>query len=194
MARVGQRAGVEGLYWRFAGPIYSFNFAMLDNEELALKATEKAFLQALRAREDICDATELPAWMYGIALGKCREILENIPHRPLQARPNPSAQDVINGLEPGLRAAALLKSAGFEPPEVASISGITGEIPAVEMTRRNPPVSIWGALDRTLTAQRAMRSTEPARPPAAPFPWMIVLAVGMAILVLGMMIVMSRRV
>jgi len=173
MARVGQRPGIEGLYRRFATPVFSFASAMLDNEELALKATERTFLQALRAREDIRDAAELDAWIHQVALAQCREVLP--PSHPLPGDAV-SAQERLNRLDPEARAEALL----------------SGEI---EAPRRSPPLSVWAVLDRTLTAQRHMRSPGaiPTPRPGPSIEMMFAMAIG-GVVLLALLYLLVRRI
>lgn len=134
----------RGLYAQYGGMIYRLARGMVDSAE-AEDLTQEAFLQAFRKRSQFRGegAKEFEAWLYRIAVNKCRDWCRTRRGKPaLVAVPDLAAiggdapplenrlddldllQQGLEGVSPNLRALLLLHLAGRSYREIGKIMKI----------------------------------------------------------------------
>ncbi|WP_405099377.1 sigma-70 family RNA polymerase sigma factor [Micromonospora sp. NBC_01412] len=90
--RRGERAGLEGMYRRYADRLYTYARAMLREPEAAADAVHDAFLTASQRIDQLRDPDRLRSWLYAIVRNEClRQLRERSRSLPLEEAGEPVA-------------------------------------------------------------------------------------------------------
>ncbi|MGX7674516.1 sigma-70 family RNA polymerase sigma factor [Plantactinospora sp. DSM 117369] len=96
--RRGDRAGLEGLYRRYADRLYTYARAMLREQEAAADALHDAFLVAGQRIDQLRDPDRLRPWLYAIVRTEClRQLRERSRSSPLDEADEPVADTADPG-------------------------------------------------------------------------------------------------
>ncbi|GIG90523.1 RNA polymerase sigma factor [Plantactinospora endophytica] len=96
--RRGDRAGLEGLYRRYADRLYTYARAMLRDQEAAADALHDAFLLAGQRIDQLRDPDRLRPWLYAIVRAEClRQLRERSRSSPLDEADEPVADTADPG-------------------------------------------------------------------------------------------------
>ncbi|MEO3927778.1 sigma-70 family RNA polymerase sigma factor [Micromonosporaceae bacterium B7E4] len=96
--RRGDRAGLEGLYRRYADRLYTYAQAMLRDREAAADALHDAFLVAGQRIDQLRDPDRLRPWLYAIVRTEClRQLRERSRSAPLEDADEPVADTADPG-------------------------------------------------------------------------------------------------
>ncbi|WP_320066816.1 sigma-70 family RNA polymerase sigma factor [Micromonospora sp. RTGN7] len=90
--RRGERAGLEGMYRRYADRLYTYARTMLREPEAAADAVHDAFLTAGQRIDQLREPDRLRSWLYAIVRNEClRQLRERSRSRPLEEAGEPVA-------------------------------------------------------------------------------------------------------
>ncbi|MFY1595407.1 RNA polymerase sigma factor [Micromonospora sp. WMMD737] len=90
--RRGERAGLEGLYRRYADRLYTYARTMLREPEAAADAVHDAFLTASQRIGQLREPDRLRSWLYAIVRNEClRQLRERSRSLPLEEAGEPAA-------------------------------------------------------------------------------------------------------
>ncbi len=74
-ARCGDDEAFRMIFDRYARPVISFIYDMVNQRELAEELTQETFVRAYRSLRSLRDDTKLSTWLFGIAKNVARESL-----------------------------------------------------------------------------------------------------------------------
>ncbi|MDT0529862.1 sigma-70 family RNA polymerase sigma factor [Micromonospora sp. DSM 115977] len=90
--RRGERAGLEGMYRRYADRLYTYARTMLREPEAAADAVHDAFLTASQRIDQLREPDRLRSWLYAIVRNEClRQLRERSRSLPLEEAGEPAA-------------------------------------------------------------------------------------------------------
>ncbi|WP_433343843.1 sigma-70 family RNA polymerase sigma factor [Micromonospora sp. CA-111912] len=90
--RRGERAGLEGMYRRYADRLYTYARTMLREPEAAADAVHDAFLTASQRIGQLREPDRLRSWLYAIVRNEClRQLRERSRSLPLEEAGEPVA-------------------------------------------------------------------------------------------------------
>ncbi|MFG2007754.1 sigma-70 family RNA polymerase sigma factor [Micromonospora sp. NPDC048868] len=90
--RRGERAGLEGMYRRYADRLYTYARTMLREPEAAADAVHDAFLTASQRIGQLREPDRLRSWLYAIVRTEClRQLRERSRSLPLEEAGEPAA-------------------------------------------------------------------------------------------------------
>ncbi|MEH0971810.1 sigma-70 family RNA polymerase sigma factor, partial [Micromonospora sp. CPCC 205546] len=90
--RRGERAGLEGMYRRYADRLYTYARTMLREPEAAADAVHDAFLTASQRIDQLREPDRLRSWLYAIVRSEClRQLRERSRSLPLDEADEPVA-------------------------------------------------------------------------------------------------------
>ncbi|MFI1194007.1 sigma-70 family RNA polymerase sigma factor [Micromonospora sp. NPDC020750] len=90
--RRGERAGLEGMYRRYADRLYTYARTMLREPEAAADAVHDAFLTASQRIDQLREPDRLRSWLYAIVRNEClRQLRERSRSLPLEEAGEPVA-------------------------------------------------------------------------------------------------------
>ncbi|MFG3423560.1 sigma-70 family RNA polymerase sigma factor [Micromonospora sp. NPDC049460] len=90
--RRGERAGLEGMYRRYADRLYTYARTMLREPEAAADAVHDAFLTASQRIGQLREPDRLRPWLYAIVRNEClRQLRERARSLPLEEADEPVA-------------------------------------------------------------------------------------------------------
>ncbi|MEV4483455.1 sigma-70 family RNA polymerase sigma factor [Micromonospora coxensis] len=90
--RRGERAGLEGMYRRYADRLYTYARSLLREPEAAADAVHDAFLTAGQRIDQLRDPDRLRPWLYAIVRSEClRQLRERSRSLPLEEAGEPVA-------------------------------------------------------------------------------------------------------
>ncbi|MFI6823860.1 sigma-70 family RNA polymerase sigma factor [Micromonospora sp. NPDC050187] len=96
--RRGERAGLEGLYRRYADRLYTYARVLVREPEAAADAVHDAFLTASQRIDQLRDPDRLRPWLYAIVRNEClRLIRDRSRSSPLEE----AAEPVADTADPG---------------------------------------------------------------------------------------------
>ncbi|MEU5944497.1 sigma-70 family RNA polymerase sigma factor [Micromonospora sp. NPDC047465] len=96
--RRGERAGLEGMYRRYADRLYTYARTMLREPEAAADAVHDAFLTASQRIGQLREPDRLRSWLYAIVRNEClRQLRERARSLPLEEADEPVADAVDPG-------------------------------------------------------------------------------------------------
>ncbi|SCL67538.1 sigma-70 family RNA polymerase sigma factor [Micromonospora peucetia] len=96
--RRGERAGLEGMYRRYADRLYTYARTMLREPEAAADAVHDAFLTASQRIGQLREPDRLRSWLYAIVRTEClRQLRERSRSLPLEEAGEP----VADAADPG---------------------------------------------------------------------------------------------
>ncbi|MER7421028.1 sigma-70 family RNA polymerase sigma factor, partial [Micromonospora peucetia] len=96
--RRGERAGLEGMYRRYADRLYTYARTMLREPEAAADAVHDAFLTASQRIGQLREPDRLRSWLYAIVRNEClRQLRERSRSLPLEEAGEP----VADAADPG---------------------------------------------------------------------------------------------
>ncbi|MEU6074773.1 sigma-70 family RNA polymerase sigma factor [Micromonospora sp. NPDC047074] len=96
--RRGERAGLEGMYRRYADRLYTYARTMLREPEAAADAVHDAFLTASQRIDQLREPDRLRSWLYAIVRNEClRQLRERSRSLPLDEADEP----VSDAADPG---------------------------------------------------------------------------------------------
>ncbi|WP_416905331.1 sigma-70 family RNA polymerase sigma factor [Micromonospora echinospora] len=96
--RRGERAGLEGLYRRYADRLYTYARVLVREPEAAADAVHDAFLTASQRIDQLRDPDRLRPWLYAIVRNEC---LRQIRDRSRAAPLDEAAEPVADTADPG---------------------------------------------------------------------------------------------
>ncbi|MFE0592837.1 sigma-70 family RNA polymerase sigma factor [Micromonospora echinospora] len=96
--RRGERAGLEGLYRRYADRLYTYARVLVREPEAAADAVHDAFLTASQRIDQLRDPDRLRPWLYAIVRNEC---LRQIRDRSRSAPLDEAAEPVADTADPG---------------------------------------------------------------------------------------------
>ncbi|MGC4791299.1 sigma-70 family RNA polymerase sigma factor [Micromonospora sp. DT178] len=90
--RRGDRAGLEGMYRRYADRLYTYARTMLREPEAAADAVHDAFLTASQRIGQLREPDRLRSWLYAIVRNEClRQLRQRSRSLPLEEADEPAA-------------------------------------------------------------------------------------------------------
>ncbi|MEU8047138.1 sigma-70 family RNA polymerase sigma factor [Micromonospora echinofusca] len=90
--RRGERAGLEGMYRRYADRLYTYARTMLREPEAAADAVHDAFLAASQRIGQLREPDRLRSWLYAIVRNEClRQLRDRSRSLPLEEADEPAA-------------------------------------------------------------------------------------------------------
>ncbi|MEV4664453.1 sigma-70 family RNA polymerase sigma factor [Micromonospora echinofusca] len=90
--RRGERAGLEGMYRRYADRLYTYARTMLREPEAAADAVHDAFLAASQRIGQLREPDRLRSWLYAIVRSEClRQLRDRSRSLPLEEADEPAA-------------------------------------------------------------------------------------------------------
>ncbi|MFF3869592.1 sigma-70 family RNA polymerase sigma factor [Micromonospora sp. NPDC001898] len=90
--RRGDRAGLEGMYRRYADRLYTYARTMLREPEAAADAVHDAFLTASQRIDQLREPDRLRSWLYAIVRNEClRQLRQRSRSLPLEEADEPVA-------------------------------------------------------------------------------------------------------
>ncbi|RLK12083.1 RNA polymerase sigma factor (sigma-70 family) [Micromonospora sp. M71_S20] len=96
--RRGDRAGLEGMYRRYADRLYTYARTMLREPEAAADAVHDAFLTASQRIGQLREPDRLRSWLYAIVRNEClRQLRERSRSLPLEEADEPAADTADPG-------------------------------------------------------------------------------------------------
>ncbi|WDZ82175.1 sigma-70 family RNA polymerase sigma factor [Micromonospora cathayae] len=98
--RRGERAGLEGMYRRYADRLYTYARVLVREPEAAADAVHDAFLAASRRIDQLRDPDRLRPWLYTIVRNEClRQLRERSRSAPLEEAAEPVADTADSGTD-----------------------------------------------------------------------------------------------
>ncbi|MEV0325244.1 sigma-70 family RNA polymerase sigma factor [Micromonospora echinospora] len=98
--RRGERAGLEGLYRRYADRLYTYARVLVREPEAAADAVHDAFLTASQRIDQLLDPDRLRPWLYAIVRNEClRQIRDRSRSSPLDEADEPVADTADPGTD-----------------------------------------------------------------------------------------------
>ncbi|SCF41903.1 RNA polymerase sigma factor, sigma-70 family [Micromonospora echinospora] len=98
--RRGERAGLEGLYRRYADRLYTYARVLVREPEAAADAVHDAFLTASQRIDQLRDPDRLRPWLYAIVRNEClRQIRDRSRSSPLDEADEPVADTADPGTD-----------------------------------------------------------------------------------------------
>ncbi|MEH1098763.1 sigma-70 family RNA polymerase sigma factor [Micromonospora sp. CPCC 205561] len=96
--RRGERAGLEGMYRRYADRLYTYARTVLREPEAAADAVHDAFLAAGQRIDQLREPDRLRPWLYAIVRNEClRQLRQRSRSLPLEEAGEPAAETVDPG-------------------------------------------------------------------------------------------------
>ncbi|NBE85328.1 RNA polymerase sigma factor [Micromonospora rubida] len=93
--RRGERAGLEGMYRRYADRLYTYARTMLREPEAVADAVHEAFLTASQRIDQLREPDRLRSWLYAIVRNEClRQLRERSRSLPFEEADEPVADTV----------------------------------------------------------------------------------------------------
>ncbi|XTZ15561.1 RNA polymerase sigma factor [Micromonospora echinospora] len=98
--RRGERAGLEGLYRRYADRLYTYARVLVREPDAAADAVHDAFLTASQRIDQLRDPDRLRPWLYAIVRNEClRQIRDRSRSSPLDEADEPVADTADPGTD-----------------------------------------------------------------------------------------------